>query len=79
MKTARIAYSSAQLSKRADQLGVLPTTPPELVTKPYGMRQIVFDRRLKSYAKHQKWTVDMVREGAQAWHDRVYKMHCLTR
>ena len=72
MKTRKIAYSAQQLDKISQQLGVLPSTPPENITKPAQMRSKVFQIRLARFEKHQKRTVSMINDGLNKWYTRRY-------
>ena len=63
----------AQLEKLCRQLGVLATTKPEDIEKPYGMRTKTFEQLKKRYATHQKITVNRTKYVMMRWYQSRYR------
>lgn len=74
MRIWHIEYYTNQINKLRgpDRLND-PINPPDKITKPVGMRTIIFDKRISRLKSLEKRTQNLIREGGEKFIKSRYK------
>jgi hypothetical protein len=71
MREKEILLHMRQIEKVRGQLNA-PNTPINDIKKPYMMRTVVFNRRIKRLKRHEDAYIDIFEAGLVRWFNKTY-------